>query len=271
MAWPTDDLSGEHADAGSDSPALFRPMMKKIVDYLKTIIGARGQADGVCDLDTNGKVPGWRTGRGEANGAAPLDANAKVASSHLPDATDTGTGAVRLATSAEVEGTGGSGAVTAGWLNQRTATTARAGLARFATAEEARAQERDDLAVSPAGLQTAGGGRLFTSTDGIELANGDTDIDLLAGLSGYAAVWLVLSIAPVGPRLVRDLDSSVTIYSKNFTSTHRDRSGRTTTRVLGTTTISVIKADERRLRFTLSKYSGDGATYKVYEILGIRI
>ena len=101
MAWPTDDLSGEHADAGSDSPALFRPMMKKIVDYLKTIIGARGQADGVCDLDTNGKVPGWRTGRGEANGAAPLDANAKVPRRHLPAATSTEIGAVELATGSE--------------------------------------------------------------------------------------------------------------------------------------------------------------------------
>ena len=34
---------------------------------------------------------------------------------------------------------------------------------------------------------------------------------------------------------------------------------------------SLNKADKRRLTFTLSKYSGDSATYKVYEVLGIRI
>ncbi len=66
-------------------------------------------------------------------------------------------------------------------------------------------------------------------------------------------------------------DKSLTIYSRAFTRTHTDRSGRKTTITLGTTTISVIKGDERRLRFTVSKYSGDSATYKVYEVLGIRI
>lgn len=271
MAWPTDDLSAQHAGAGSDSPALFRPTMKKMVDCLKTIIAALGQADGICELDANRKVPGSRIGRGVANGTAPLDASAKVPRNHLPGATGTDAGAVRLATTAEIQGTGGAGVVTGGRLLSRTATTGRAGIARFATAEEARAGERGDLAVTPAGLATAGGGRLFSSTGGIQLANGNTYIDLLADLSGYAAVWLMASFGTLGPRLVRDLDSSVEIYSKTFTRTTTSRTGRKTTVTLGTTTISVVKADERRLRFNMSKYSGDGATYKVYEILGIRI
>ena len=104
--WPTDDLATTHFDAGSDSPADARPILKKALDYLKAIIGARGSADGVCELDANAKVPPARIRRGEAGGTAPLDANAKVPNANLPkisppNATTAVKGIVELADTAE--------------------------------------------------------------------------------------------------------------------------------------------------------------------------
>ena len=57
MAWPADDLDISHTDAGSDRPALLRPMMARIILRLKSIIGSRGVANGVAALDAAGKVP----------------------------------------------------------------------------------------------------------------------------------------------------------------------------------------------------------------------
>lgn len=57
MAWPADDLDISNTDAGTDRPALFRPMMVRVVLRVKSIIGARGVANGVAALDAAGKVP----------------------------------------------------------------------------------------------------------------------------------------------------------------------------------------------------------------------
>ncbi len=57
MSWPTDDLSTGDLDAATDSPASARTTLKKAVDYLKTIIAARGIANGIASLDGNTKVP----------------------------------------------------------------------------------------------------------------------------------------------------------------------------------------------------------------------
>ena len=106
MTWPTDDLSTTHFDAASDSPASARPVLKRLIEIVKTLIGARASADGVCELDANAKVPPARIRRGEAGGTAPLDANAKVPTANLPaisppDATTAVKGIVRLATTDE--------------------------------------------------------------------------------------------------------------------------------------------------------------------------
>ena len=84
MTWPTDDLDTTQFDAGGDSPADARPMLKKALDYLKAIIAARGLAGGVCELDATGKVPGARIGRNEANGVAGLTAAGKVETARFP-------------------------------------------------------------------------------------------------------------------------------------------------------------------------------------------
>ena len=130
MPWPTDDLSTEHLDAGVDSPANARSMIKKVIDYLKAILAARGTAGGFCELDAEAKVPGTRIGRGAADGVAPLDAASKLPRSHLPDATAAEAGAVRLATDAEVENASGTGTLQARQLARRTATQNRAGTGR---------------------------------------------------------------------------------------------------------------------------------------------
>lgn len=57
MTWPIDDLTTPDVDQGTDKPSLFRPMLKTLVDRVKEIIGSRGVANGVCDLDAVGAVP----------------------------------------------------------------------------------------------------------------------------------------------------------------------------------------------------------------------
>ncbi len=113
MSWPTDDLDTEHFDAGDDSPASARSVLKTLIDRVKEMIAALGATGGVCDLGDDGKVPGQRMGRAEAGGVAPLDDASRLPRTHLPDATETDKGAVRLATGAEVSaGTNAEKAVT---------------------------------------------------------------------------------------------------------------------------------------------------------------
>ena len=156
MTWPTDDLSTEHFDDGADSPADARAAIKRALDYLKAIGGARAAADGICDLDANGRVPATRIGRGQAGGTAALDANAKVPAAQLPAATTAAAGAAQFATEAEtIEGRQSDRAVQPAGLKALTATTTRAGLSRFATGAETIAGSDHGLAVSPATLKGA--------------------------------------------------------------------------------------------------------------------
>ena len=155
MAWPTDDLATDHFDAGADSPADARPVLKKVIDYLKAIIAAPGVADGLCELDANAKVPATRIGRGAADGVAPLDANAKVPATHLPDATADAAGALSLATDAEAENASGTGVLQARQIALRTATTGRAGAAELATTAEGRSGQDQTRAMTPAATKAA--------------------------------------------------------------------------------------------------------------------
>ena len=57
MAWPTDNLDTTNLDAGTDSPALARPMLARLIGRVKSIIASRGVANGVASLDGTGKIP----------------------------------------------------------------------------------------------------------------------------------------------------------------------------------------------------------------------
>ncbi|MEJ1353082.1 MAG: hypothetical protein RPU13_13815 [Candidatus Sedimenticola sp. (ex Thyasira tokunagai)] len=84
MAWPNDNLDTTEFDQGTDSPGLARAMLYALINIVKSIIGARGQADGVADLDAEGKLPNGRIRIGEAGGVAGLDGGGKVPSVQLP-------------------------------------------------------------------------------------------------------------------------------------------------------------------------------------------
>ena len=88
MGWPTDDLQTTDLDSGSDTPP--RAMFLRLFQRVQAIIAARGQADGVCELDANTRVPNARIGRAMANGVASLDSNARVPASQLPALWDVG-------------------------------------------------------------------------------------------------------------------------------------------------------------------------------------
>ncbi len=155
MAWPTDDLTTDHFDAGADSPAHARPVLKKVIDYLKAVLDARAAANGLCELDAHAQVPGARIGRGAADGTAPLDAASKLPRTHLPGATATDAGAARLATDAEAENASGTGILQARQLTLRTATAERAGLLELATDTEAIAGLDRTRAMTPAADKAA--------------------------------------------------------------------------------------------------------------------
>lgn len=66
MGWPADDLDTSNMDAGTDSPALARPMLVRLLNRVKTIIAARGVANGIASLDRNGKIPSIQVPETEA-------------------------------------------------------------------------------------------------------------------------------------------------------------------------------------------------------------
>ena len=104
MAWPTDNLSTEHLDSGTDNPSLARVILKALIDRYNTIKSARGTADGICELDESGKVPSARIGRGTVNGVASLNANSKVPAAQLPDAAVSTKGIIEIASDTKVQG-----------------------------------------------------------------------------------------------------------------------------------------------------------------------
>lgn len=83
MPWPTDDLSTALFDSQSDSPSQALPMLNRLFQRVKSIIAARGQANGICELDATRRVPGVRLGRGLPNGLATLGSNGKVVPGQL--------------------------------------------------------------------------------------------------------------------------------------------------------------------------------------------
>ena len=62
MAWPSTPIVTTHLDAGTDDPSAARPDIKLMADAVNGIMGARGVASGVCDLDASGLVPASRGG-----------------------------------------------------------------------------------------------------------------------------------------------------------------------------------------------------------------
>ena len=82
MGWPTDDLQTTDLDSGSDTPP--RAMFLRLFQRVKAIIAARGQADGVCELNDGGLVPGARMGRGVPGGVASLGSGGVVPRAQIP-------------------------------------------------------------------------------------------------------------------------------------------------------------------------------------------
>ena len=78
MSWPAADLATGDLDAAGDSPATARAMLARLVSRVKAVITARGRPNGVCDLDSAGRVPAARLGGGQANGVATLDSARKI-------------------------------------------------------------------------------------------------------------------------------------------------------------------------------------------------
>ncbi len=60
MVWPTNNdnnaLMTTHFDEGADNPSLARPVLLKVIQVLKSIIGARGVANGVASTDASNKL-----------------------------------------------------------------------------------------------------------------------------------------------------------------------------------------------------------------------
>lgn len=55
MAWPTDTLTTDNVDQGTDNPR--RSDFFKLFEIVKGILAARAQPQGVCDLNDQGRVP----------------------------------------------------------------------------------------------------------------------------------------------------------------------------------------------------------------------
>ena len=85
MAWPTDDLTTTDFESASTAgaPSRARAMLYRLIRRTKSIIAARGAANGVCDLNATGKVPTARISRGVAGGVASLGSNGKVVPGQL--------------------------------------------------------------------------------------------------------------------------------------------------------------------------------------------
>ena len=89
MPWPVDDLLTDQLDSAQDTSP--RSEFLKLFERVKTIIGARGTADGVASLNADGIVPGAQIGRGTANGVASLAADGRVPSDQLRSTLPIGT------------------------------------------------------------------------------------------------------------------------------------------------------------------------------------
>lgn len=57
MAWPSGTVPTTNVDAGTDSPSAARADIKQAIEAVNTMVGARGQTDGIASTDSTGKVP----------------------------------------------------------------------------------------------------------------------------------------------------------------------------------------------------------------------
>ena len=62
-AWPTDDLTKVHLDAGTDSPKQARLELEALLDKVKAILAAYGDVSGVATLDAGTEVPAAQLGK----------------------------------------------------------------------------------------------------------------------------------------------------------------------------------------------------------------
>ena len=79
MSFPTQDgLETFGLDAGTDRPESGRPALFGLVIKLWALILSRGQAEGICELDAEGKVPDGRIDKAIAGGLCELNEQGKV-------------------------------------------------------------------------------------------------------------------------------------------------------------------------------------------------
>ncbi len=82
MPWPRDNLTTNGLGT-RDHPRTGRPALLRLIEAINAIIGSLGVSNGICDLDSAGRVPNDRQGRGQPNGAVPLDDNGKVPTEYI--------------------------------------------------------------------------------------------------------------------------------------------------------------------------------------------
>ena len=84
MSFPTQNgLETSGLDAGADRPESGLPALLQLVIKLRELILSRGQAEGICELDAEGKVPDGRIDKAIAGGLCELNEQAKVPATRL--------------------------------------------------------------------------------------------------------------------------------------------------------------------------------------------
>lgn len=199
MTWPTDDIETTDLDAATDTPP--RPMFKRIADRLQSVIGARGQANGVASLDAAGHVPDAQLGGvNAAGGLARLDSTNRIPTARLRAATETAPGVVELASASEAAAlTRTDRAVSP--ANLPDATTTQRGIVAMANAASARAGDDPARAVSPVSLKAAMGFSRTVWWDGLTFTRDGTRTLSLSTLTRpprLARFWLRCQVAEHG-------------------------------------------------------------------------
>ena len=182
MTWPVDDIQTGDLDAQTDTPP--RAMFLRMAQRMQSMLGARGVADGVCDLDAAGRVPAARLGGANVAGApVRLDAGRRVPAAQLPQATESAAGAVELASAAEAAALSRlDRAVAPGRLPR--ASSSQAGLVEIATGGEVEAGTAADRAVSPLKLRESLGFSKTLSWAGLPVTRDRERTISLAALDG---------------------------------------------------------------------------------------
>lgn len=199
MTWPVDDIATGDLDAQTDTPP--RAMFLRMAQRMKSMLGARGAANGVCDLDAAGRVPAARLGGANVAGApVRLDSGSKVPAAQLPQASEAAPGAVEFASAAEANALARlDRAVAPGRIPR--ASGSQAGVVEIATGGEVEAGTAGDLAVSPLKLRESLG---FTKSMAANYQAFTRDRERTISLSGLggppilARFWLLCAIREHG-------------------------------------------------------------------------